>query len=185
MSRAAPPDANSRAGQIPCTAARSDPQVGAVAVEFALVLPLLMLFLFGIMQYGYGLFQLQSFSAAVNETGRRAATGLLDCPGFDDLLGTAIADNGLRPGDVTAAKLEWLGPDGTVTTVPQRILGQVRVTATYRLMDLGLPLVPFPPTITRSSTTAVQSVLSSELTGCVTAAPAVTEPTAAGPAGSI
>lgn len=149
----------------------ADPQDGAVAVEFALVLPLLMLFLFGIVQYGYGLFQLQSFSAAVNETGRQAATGIPDCPGFDALLGAAINENGLSPADLTDAKLEWLTGDGRVTTVPERIVGQVRVTATYRPMDLGLPLIPFPDSITRSSTTAVQSVLSSDLTGCVTAAP--------------
>ena len=48
---------------------------GAVALEFALILPVLLLFLFGVIQYGYGLFQLQSFSAALNEASRTASTG--------------------------------------------------------------------------------------------------------------
>jgi hypothetical protein len=139
---------------------------GAVAVEFALVLPLLMLFLFGVVQYGYGLFQLQSFSAALAETGRDVSTGVADCPAFDERLGSAISGTGLSPGDVEGARLEWLDSDGAVTQTPQRILGQVRITASYRPFDLGIPLIPFPDTITRSSTTTVQGVLSSGLTGC-------------------
>ena len=41
---------------------------GAAAVEFALVLPLLVLFLFGIIQYGYGLAQLQAFDRLAKAT---------------------------------------------------------------------------------------------------------------------
>jgi Flp pilus assembly pilin Flp len=139
---------------------------GAVAVEFALILPLLLLFLFGVVQYGYGLFQLQSFSAALNEASRSASTGIADCSAFDDLLGAAVDGTGLSPGDVEGARLEWLGADGAVTQTPQRILGQVRITASYQPFDLGIPLIPFPETITRSSTTTVQGILSSGLTGC-------------------
>ncbi len=146
------------------------PETGAVAVEFALVLPILMLFLFGVIQYGYGLFQLQSFGAALNEASRSAATGVDDCAAFDQLLGSAVSENGLSPGDVAGAKLEWLAADGSVAQTPQRVLGQVRVTATYQPFDLGIPLIPFPETITRSSTTTVQSVLSSGLTGCLASA---------------
>ncbi len=64
------------------------------------------------------------------------------------------------------AKLQWLGADRSVTQTPERILGQVRITATYKPFDIGIPLVPFPSTITRSSTTTIQSVLSGGLTGC-------------------
>ncbi|MCE0538318.1 pilus assembly protein [Kineosporia rhizophila] len=143
------------------------PDRGAVAVEFALVLPLLMLFLCGVIQYGYGLFQLQSFSAALDQAGRDAATGIGDCASFDRLLGSAVTENGLSPADVATSRLEWLDHEGRVTQTPQRILGQVRITATYRAFDLGIPLVPFPDTITRSSTASVQSVLGSGLTGCL------------------
>ena len=139
---------------------------GAVAVEFALILPLLMLFLFGVVQYGYGLFQLQSFSAALNEASRSASTGITDCTAFQDLLGGAVSENGLSRGDVADTRLEWLDSAGSVTQTPQRILGQVRITATYRPFDLGIPLIPFPETITRSSTATVQSILTSGLTGC-------------------
>lgn len=150
----------------PAAGRGESPEKGAVAVEFALILPLLMLFLFGVVQYGYGLFQLQSFSAALDEASRSASTGITDCAGFDQLLGSAVNENGLSSGDVAGARLEWLGPDGQVTTTPQRILGQVRITATYQPFDIGIPLIPFPDTITRSSTSTLQSVLSSGLTGC-------------------
>ncbi|GAB6897888.1 TadE/TadG family type IV pilus assembly protein [Kineosporia succinea] len=139
---------------------------GAVAVEFALVLPLLMLFLFGVIQYGYGLFQLQSFSAALNEASRRASTGVADCPGFEGLVQQTVSANGLSPDDVAGARLEWLTQNNSVTTVPERVLGQVRITATYKPFDIGIPLIPFPDTITRSSTSTVQSVLNADLASC-------------------
>ncbi|GLY32856.1 hypothetical protein Kisp02_62210 [Kineosporia sp. NBRC 101731] len=139
---------------------------GAVAVEFALLLPLLMLFLFGVIQYGYGLFQLQSFGAALDGASRDASTGISDCAALDRLLTREVSENGLSPADVSDVQLEWLRDDSTVTTVPERILGQVRVTATYTPFDIGIPLIPFPSTITRSSTATVQSVLSADLTGC-------------------
>jgi Flp pilus assembly protein TadG len=48
---------------------------GASAVEFALVLPLLILFLFGIMQFGFILAANQGLEAAAREGGRLAAVG--------------------------------------------------------------------------------------------------------------
>ena len=48
---------------------------GAAAVEFALVLPVLMLFLFGIIQYGYGLLQLQAFNSALSDASRTSLRG--------------------------------------------------------------------------------------------------------------
>lgn len=148
----------------------SQGETGAVAVEFALILPILMLFLFGVIQYGYGLFQLQSFSAAVDEAGRDASTGVPDCTAFSTLITRAISENGLSTGDLTDARLEWLGRGGQVTSLPEPF-GQVRITATYRTFDIGMPGVPFPASITRSSTTGVQSVLNSGLTGCTGAQP--------------
>ncbi|MBT0771039.1 pilus assembly protein [Kineosporia sp. J2-2] len=147
-----------------------DPQGGAVAVEFALVLPLLLMFLFGVIQYGYGLFQLQSFGAALDEAGWEASTGVADCTAFDELLTRSLTEKGLSPGDVGSTRLEWLDPAGRVTDLPQPS-GQVRVTATYRPLDLGLPGIPFPRSVVRSSTTGVQSVLSSALTGCAATTP--------------
>ncbi len=49
---------------------------GAVAVEFALVLPLLVLFLFGILQFGLFFFRMQGIQSVAIEASRGGAVGL-------------------------------------------------------------------------------------------------------------
>jgi hypothetical protein len=56
------------------------PESGASAVEFAIVLPLLVLFVFGIIEFGLTFFRSQGLEAAAREGGRVAAIGL---PGSD------------------------------------------------------------------------------------------------------
>ena len=48
---------------------------GASAVEFAIVLPVLVLFVFGIIEFGMAFFRSQGMEAAVREGGRVAAVG--------------------------------------------------------------------------------------------------------------
>jgi Flp pilus assembly protein TadG len=50
-------------------------QDGASAVEFALLLPVLCIFLFGIIAFGLAFLQVQSIRTAVREGGRAAAVG--------------------------------------------------------------------------------------------------------------
>src|SRR4051812_50165187 len=50
-------------------------QEGAAAVEFALVVSLLFVLLFGIMEFGLAFFQLQSLRSATREGARAAAVG--------------------------------------------------------------------------------------------------------------
>ncbi len=49
---------------------------GAVAVEFALVLPLLVVFLFGILQFGLLFYRLQGMQAVAHEGARGGSVGL-------------------------------------------------------------------------------------------------------------
>jgi len=61
---------------------------GASAVEFALVMPLLFLLIFGIIQFGLGFYTQQGASSAAREAARRAAVGAVKtCSG-----GTAATD---------------------------------------------------------------------------------------------
>lgn len=138
---------------------------GAVAVEFALLLPLLMLFLFGIIQYGFGLFQLQALSASVSEATQKATTGITDCDTFRNTATQLFEGNGLTAGDVTNLQVEWLTEDGDPAGAPDP-LGLVRVTATITPFKIGVPFVPFPSTITRSQTGTMQNVVDLDLTGC-------------------
>ena len=50
-------------------------QGGATAVEFALILPVLILFVFGIIGFGLAFMQMQTIRGALREGGRAAATG--------------------------------------------------------------------------------------------------------------
>jgi hypothetical protein len=59
----------------PPTARRFHREGGAAAVEFALVVPLLVIFLFGIIGFGVAFMQMQTIRGALREGGRAAATG--------------------------------------------------------------------------------------------------------------
>jgi hypothetical protein len=144
---------------------RPRPDSGAVAVEFALLLPLLMMFLFGIIQYGYGLFQLQAVTAAVGEATQKATTGISACPVFTDTVKNLVEGNGLNEGDIKAVNVEWLSAAGTHSDFPDP-LGLVKVTVTYAPFKIGIPFVPFPDTITRSQTGTVQNIINLDLRGC-------------------
>lgn len=48
---------------------------GAAAIEFALIMPLLVLFVFGIIGFGLAFMQMQTIRGALREGGRAAATG--------------------------------------------------------------------------------------------------------------
>ena len=60
---------------------------GAAAVEFALVVSLLFVLLFGIMEFGLAFFELQNLRSATREGARAAAIG-----GTRDEISTAIVD---------------------------------------------------------------------------------------------
>ena len=70
-------------------------ETGAAAVEFALVLPLLFVLLFGIIEFGFGLFQLQAAQASVREAARGVALGVENCGEVEDLVERATQNNGL------------------------------------------------------------------------------------------
>lgn len=68
---------------------------GASAVEFALVLPILVLFVFGIIEFGLAFYRAQGMEAAVREGGRVAAIG---APGTD-IADSVVNGVGLVPID--------------------------------------------------------------------------------------
>jgi hypothetical protein len=140
-------------------------ETGAVAVEFALLLPLLMMFLFGIVQYGFGLYQLQAFTATVADATQKASTGITSCGTFSSELKSLAAGNGLDGDDVTHVDVEWLTESGGPSAVPD-LVGQVRVTATFTPFRIGIPFVPFPETISRTQSGTVQNIITLNLPGC-------------------
>jgi hypothetical protein len=138
---------------------RAQRDAAAAAVEFALLLPVLMMFLFGIIQYGYGLFQLQQFTSTLNDASRLAATGITDCGLFKGSLQDLAGKNGLNANDVSAVNVQWLNAAGSPAPggVPTR-LGLAKVTATFTPFKIGIPFLPFPDTISRSQTVMIQDI---------------------------
>ena len=135
---------------------------GAVAVEFALLLPVLMLFLFGIIQYGYGLYQYQAFASALNDAGRASATGVGGCSQLGGVVAGLVSANGL-PVDAdhhVDVDVRWLDSTGTtVTGTPQR-LNYAELRGTYENpLNLNIPLVPFPDRFTVSERVLQQGVI--------------------------
>jgi uncharacterized membrane protein len=137
------------------------PDRGAAAVEFALVLPLLFVILFGVVEYGYNLFQMQSAQATVREAARAVALGIDDCTEVDAIVIRAARNNGLglsNPNLATGSSLRMESPPGTdpVPLKPQR--GDTAVLSLRYKPTLDFPLIPFPDPIVREAGVVVEDV---------------------------
>jgi hypothetical protein len=135
---------------------------GAAAVEFALVLPLLFVLLFGIIELGFGLFQLQAAQATVREAVRGVALGVESCDDVADLVERASQNNalGIDPGELDYV-LDIDGPPGPAdgpVPPPEPERGDSAVLRITFEPTLDFPLVPFPTTITRRSGATLEDV---------------------------
>jgi len=143
------------------TRQRDLPDRGAAAVEFALVLPLLFVILFGVVEYGYNLFQMQAGQSTIRETARRVALGIDSCTEMQDIVEQAAKNNGFGV-DLTKLRndthLTTQSPPGTspVPTTPRRG-DTVVLTLSYK-PTLDFPLIPFPDTITREAGVVIEDV---------------------------
>lgn len=120
---------------------------GAVAVEFALIFPLLLVIVFGLIQYGFYFWSMQGGSAAAREGARRAAVGKpVSCSDFKayvkDRIGSTTGDGSTLV--VTRTYKDYVSPF-TKRTAPTEVqLGDVvTVTVRFKSYDLNFPFVPF------------------------------------------
>ena len=113
--------------------ARSDR--GAAAVEFAIILPVLMLVLFGIIQYGYYFFAAQNGSSVLRELTRKVAVG--DCPSQTDLENYAKKRlGGLSYSGLTVTRT-WQNGSAAVGDT-------VTVYLSFKTLNLHIPFIPLP-----------------------------------------
>lgn len=85
---------------------------GASAAEFAMILPLLLLFLFGIVQYGIMFFAYNNMSNAAREGARAMAVGEVDAAGAQTLAGSYLVgwtqDDAIIAADtITQAEIDF------------------------------------------------------------------------------
>ena len=138
-------------------------QRGAAAVEFALVMPLLLVLVFGIIQYGWYFYAMQAGSSAVGDAARRVAVG--NCPAASDVqtliynkLGGATTAS--SSGGVTTT-VTYTNTDGSADTSPGHIGGSVLVTATFPTLNLHFPFIPVPNggSVTRSTFARIEDTV--------------------------
>lgn len=130
---------------------------GAVAVEFALVLPVLLALVFGLIQYGLYFWSMQGGSSATREAARRAAVGNpAACSDFKDYVRARVGSTSsnasaavitrsykrlIAPATPTdAATWQSFTPNASN---PVQVGDMVSVTLEFRGYDLNLPFVPF------------------------------------------
>jgi Flp pilus assembly protein TadG len=115
---------------------------GAVAVEFALIVPMFLLIVLGMIQYGMYFWAAQGGSTAAREAARRAAVGdFATCDQFRADVRARIDSLG----DVSTAVVKrsyQKGPGNTDTAV--EVGDVVTVTVEFHTTTFELPFIPFP-----------------------------------------
>ena len=89
---------------------RSEQRRGVAAVEFCVVLPLLVFCIFGIWEVGRMIEAQQILSNAAREAGRQASTGMLNQDGVRDVFLTYLARNQLSSTGYTFALANVTAP---------------------------------------------------------------------------
>jgi Flp pilus assembly protein TadG len=92
---------------------------GAAAVEFALLLPVLMMILFGIIEFGFALYQQAILTNASREGARLGivqSVPAITTAQINATIDTYLAPTGINPANVTRAIVAG-GPTGTPVTV--------------------------------------------------------------------
>jgi Flp pilus assembly protein TadG len=137
-------------------------QQGAAAVEFALIMPILLVLLFGIIQYGWYFYAMQAGSSAVGDAARRVAVG--NCTSTAQA--QTLIYNKLGPATTASSSsgvtttVTYTNTDGSADVSPGHIGGAVLVTATFPTLNLHFPLIPVPGngTVTRSTFARIEDI---------------------------
>lgn len=124
---------------------------GATTVEFALVFPLVLLFVFGIIQYGYHFWALETSAAAGREAARRLIVGT------DPACTVADAQRKLEAPHLGSSPPVVTYVYDNPTNTPER---GVLVTVTVTIQSLHMGLLPLPDggRIVETATNRVENV---------------------------
>ena len=121
-------------------------QGGAVAVEFALVLPVLLTLVFGLVQYGIYFWSVQGGSSAAREAARLSAVGKpTNCGEFRDYVRARIGSTSSDAGDAEITRT-YKREEVSFTPTPAnpvKIGDVVTVTVDFQSYYFHFPFVPF------------------------------------------
>jgi Flp pilus assembly protein TadG len=139
---------------------------GAVAVEFALILPMFLLIVLGMVQYGMYFWAAQGGSTAAREAARRAAVGdFATCDEFRADVRVRIDSLG----EASTAVVKRSYQNGPGNTDPAVEVGDVvTVSVAFRTMNMELPFIPFldEGIVTQSADARVENVPTSAVEAC-------------------
>lgn len=128
-----------------------DPQNGgAILVEFALVLPLFLVLVFAIVQYGWTFYQVQETAHAVREGARVAAVGTRDTAGVRSFVQGKIVSASTTAA-VTTCYSDTNG-SGSLS-----VGDEIAVAARFPATSFHLPFLPFPSGLQIAQTTRTRT----------------------------
>lgn len=146
---------------------RTRRESGATAVEFALVLPFMLVIVFGIIQYGWYFYAMQSGTSAAGDAVRRLSVGACQVKADRDSFlktGLGAALNGT---DVTTDSVKYTDAAGAASATPV-VGGSATLTVAYPTLNLNFPFVPLPNdgVVTRTQTARVESATAAAGVSC-------------------
>ena len=122
-------------------AGRRPDERGAAALEFGLVVPIVLMMIFGIIQYGFMYWSLQTASATAREAARSLIVGTTEACTLDRA--EELADNPAVGGGAPVAVARYFDTTGTATTGPVEG-GMVEVEVSLTTLNLNMPFLPLP-----------------------------------------
>ncbi len=132
-------------------------QRGAAALEFGLVAPVIFLFIFGIIQYGYLFWSLETASATAREAARQLIVGTDEHCVVDQAVSQAEQPAvGETAPQVAISYQDTAGQSSDVPVVG----GLVTVTVSFQSLDMHVPFLPVPDggTVSGDGTARVENI---------------------------
>lgn len=152
-------------------ALRTASERGAAVVEFALILPLLLILVFGIIQYSWYFYSMQRGTSTVADVTRRITIG--NCTGtnaaadylYSALGGASQSTKTEMEQNTTVLYTDTSG--ATSTTAPTTAGGYVTVSTKFKAINFGFFALPIPNSgFLNSSITARVETVKSPAGGC-------------------
>jgi len=112
-----------------------------VAVEFALLFPLLFFLLFGTLIFGWRIWEHQAGQSTARDAARLASLGVFEPAVYRHDVVCFGERNGLKPGTLTSLRLDYFTDPAMLTPGPAANGGYVLVSLTYRSALGAMPLV--------------------------------------------